>query len=265
MATYTSTDQLGDTITCNFPPQRIVSLVPSQTELLFDLGLEKQIAGITRFCIHPADKVDSITKIGGTKRFDIEKIKALKPDLIIGNKEENYREGIEELKQHFPVWMSDIYTLEDAYSMMNEVAHITDRSNVGARLVEKIREEFNNLQSFGGIRAAYFIWRKPYMVAANNTFIHHLLKSLGIINVFEDKARYPEISIESIAELKPDFIFLSSEPYSFTEKHFEEFQSFSPTSKVVLVDGEMFSWYGSRLQYAPAYFEKLRSELTRYF
>ncbi len=151
MATITSTDQLGDTITCNFPPQRIVSLVPSQTELLFDLGLAEQIVGITRFCIHPAHKVEAVTKIGGTKRFDIEKIKALNPDLIIGNKEENYREGIEELKQNFPVWMSDIYTLNDSYDMMNGAAQITDRSNQGAALVKKIKDEFSSLQNFGGL------------------------------------------------------------------------------------------------------------------
>lgn len=265
MAPITLTDQLGDTITCNFPPQRIVSLVPSQTELLFDLGLKEQIVGITRYCLHPTGKVDAIEKIGGTKRFDIDKIKALNPDLIIGNKEENYREGIEELKQHFPVWMSDIYTLNDAYDMMEAVAHLTDRSNEGAALVKKIKEEFKNLENFEGARTAYFIWRKPYMVAANNTFIHYLLSHLGLVNVFESKNRYPEITPEELAALKPDFIFLSSEPYSFTEKHYEEFKSFCPAGKVILVDGEMFSWYGSRLQHAPAYFEKLRKELAAYF
>ena len=265
MAFITSTDQLGNTFQINFPPKRIVSLVPSQTELLFDLGLEEEVVGITRFCIHPADKIKAKQKIGGTKQFDIENIKTLAPDLIIGNKEENYQEGIEELQKHFPVWMSDIYTLEDTYTMMREVARITNREEEGERIITEIKFQFISYQqettNTKQQTAAYFIWRKPYMVAANNTFINHLLEVFGVKNVFESETRYPEIIPEDIAAPKPDFIFLSSEPYRFTEKHFDEFRALSPSSKVIVVDGEMFSWYGSRLRFTAKYFQELREQL----
>lgn len=263
MSTLSTIDQLGNTIQINFPPKRIISLVPSQTELLFDLGLDEEIVGITRFCIHPKGKVNNKEKIGGTKRFDIEKIKSLNPDLIIANKEENYEEGISELQKHFPVWLSDIYNMDDAYAMMNEVSRITDRESEGEKFIQAIKTNFSQLRTsaFGLQTCAYFIWRKPYMIAARNTFIDSMLNLFGVKNVFEDLERYPEINPELLAVRKPDFIFLSSEPYSFSEKYFDEFKEFFPNAKVVLVDGEMFSWYGSRLKYAAKYLEELRRNL----
>jgi len=266
MSLIQSTDQLGNSIQIPFPPNRIVSLVPSQTEFLFDIGLDKEIVGVTRFCIHPVEKVNSKAKIGGTKKFDIEKIKSLQPDVIIGNKEENYEEGIAELAKHFPVWMSDIFTLKDAYIMMDELGHITGRLPEAQALVTTLQDQFYILQSSAqisgaGKSCAYFIWRKPYMVAAGNTFINHMLQVFGFKNVFEDMKRYPEINPMVLSELKPDYIFLSSEPYSFSEKYFEEFQAFAPGAKVILVDGEIFSWYGSRLLKAPAYYLELQKLL----
>ena len=262
-----STDQLGNSIQLTFPPQRIVSLVPSQTEFLFDINLDEQIAGITRFCIHPLDKVQSKIKIGGTKKFNIERIKSLNPDLIIGNKEENYREGIEELHKHFPVWMSDICTPNDAYGMMSEIGRITDREREADAIVNEIKTSFelfgeSTTRQTNHLSCAYFIWRKPYMVAAGNTFIDEMLKLFGLKNVYSQQERYPEINPVGLGDLNPNFIFLSSEPYSFSEKHFEEFQALAPGAKVILVDGEMFSWYGSRLRLAPAYFARLRALLA---
>ncbi len=261
---FNSTDQTGRQVSFNFPPKRIISLVPSQTELLFDLGLEENIVGITRFCIHPKEKVGQVAKIGGTKRFNLDKIHELKPDLLIANKEENYREGIEELEKHYPVWISEIYTLDDAYAMMREIGRITNRSNERAALIKQLKASFLEwLPLNNELTAAYFIWRKPYMVAASGTFIDNMLGVFGVQNVFAHLTRYPEIEPELLKALQPDFIFLSSEPYSFNEKHFDEFKEFSPNSKVVLVDGEMFSWYGSRLKKAPVYFEKLKENLKR--
>jgi ABC-type Fe3+-hydroxamate transport system substrate-binding protein len=259
MSSLTSTDQLGNAIQLPFPPKRIVSLVPSQTEFLFDIGLDNEVKGITRFCIHPKEKVKSKTVIGGTKQFDIEKIKSLKPDLIIGNKEENYLEGIEVLSKYFPVWMSDIYTLEDACSMMSEVSRITNREIEGRSIVHQIQKDFSELNQsdFSGKSCAYFIWRKPYMAAASNTFIDDMLSRIGLKNVYGHLNRYPEILPHEMATLKPDYIFLSSEPYSFSEKHFDEFKEFCPSSKVMVVDGEIFSWYGSRLLKVREYFRSL--------
>ena len=260
----TSTDQLGNTITLTAPPRRIVSLVPSQTEFLFDIGLDEGIIGITRFCIHPKDKVAGKEKIGGTKQFNFDKIHALKPDLIIGNKEENYKDGIEELQKHYPVWMSDIYALDDSLAMMQKLSVLLGKETEGKALIERIATDFAGNETNTPTTlpsAAYFIWRKPYMVAASNTFINEMLHRFGARNVFEGMERYPEIKPEQLATLKPDYIFLSSEPYSFRPMHIEEFQSFCPTAKVLLVDGEMFSWYGSRLQYAPAYFKHVQQML----
>ena len=261
-----SIDQLGNKIEIQFPPKRIISLVPSQTEFLFDIKLEQEIVGVTRYCIHPEDGLKAKAKIGGTKRFDIGLIKALRPDLIIGNKEENYREGVEELSALYPVWMSDVFTLEDSFRMMEEIGRITDREVEANQLLYEIQMSFaefgkGQIVANSPVRCAYFIWRKPYMVAAGNAFINEMIRSLGLVNVFDEQVRYPEINPESLAGLNPDVIFLSSEPYSFSEKHLEEFKSLAPMAKIMLVDGEMFSWYGSRLRYVPAYFEKLRKEI----
>ncbi len=262
-----SIDQLGNKLLINFPPCRIVSLVPSQTEFLFDIGMNDEIVGVTRFCIHPSDKVRKREQIGGTKKFDIEKIRSLNPDLIIGNKEENYEEGITELSKHFPVWMSDVFTIRDSLDMMTELGRIVNRKGEAENLVNKIENGFASnpgklKNGKKGRSCAYFIWRKPYMVAAGNTFIDNMLQMFGMKNVFSGLDRYPEIEPQLLVELDPDYIFLSSEPYAFGEKHFNEFKAFAPKAKVILVDGEMFSWYGSRLKMAPAYFADLNSRLV---
>lgn len=250
-------DQMNRRVEIPNRPKRIISLVPSQTELLFDLGLDKEIIGVTKFCIHPANKVKEKVKIGGTKVLNIDLIKELNPDLIIGNKEENEREQIEELMQDFPVWMSDISNLDEALAMIKQVGEITGKLSEGSALADRISEQFSNLiihQS--GQRVGYFIWRKPYMVAGRGTFIDVMLNKCGFVNAFST-GRYPEVNSEEIIAAKPDIILLSSEPYPFKEKHVWEFESLLPHARVRLVDGEMFSWYGSRLLHAPVYFEAL--------
>lgn len=257
-----TTDQLGNKITLHDLPQRIVSLVPSQTEFLFHIGLGHQLVGITNFCIHPPSEV---FRVGGTKNFSVEKIKQLNPDLIIGNKEENYREGIEELRKTFPVWMSDVNTLQEAYGMMQALGRLCGKETETEQVVQQIQKNFAQYAgavSPSNARCAYFIWRKPYMVAASNTFIDDMLQQLGCVNVFCQRKRYPEIELEILADLKPDFIFLSSEPYRFTSNHFDEFLQHSPQSKVILVNGEMFSWYGSALLKTPDYFMELRKTMS---
>lgn len=238
-------------------PQRIVSLVPSQTEFLFHVGLSDRLVGITNFCIHPESDA---FRVGGTKNFSIEKINQLKPDLIIGNKEENYRQGIEELQKMYPVWMSDVNTLPQACSMMQELGLLCGKEAEAEHTVQQIEQKFAEYEVSTGYHSAscaYFIWRKPYMVAATHTFIDDMLQRLGCTNVFAQQQRYPEIELKTLAELKPDFIFLSSEPYRFTKNHYDEFLQFCPQSKVMLVDGEMFSWYGSTLLKTPDYFAAL--------
>lgn len=256
-------DQLGNEIFLPTPPQRIVSLVPSQTELLFDLGLETQIVGITKFCIYPAEKVRFKTKVGGTKDFSIETIKALQPDLIIANKEENDRSRIEALQREFVVWVSDISTLDDAYEMIHLLGEMTGKPKQSQGIVKNCQEGFGMLEASisSQMKVAYLIWQRPYMVAASSTFINDMLQRCGFQNVFAHLRRYPEVSVQDIITAQPDVIFLSSEPYPFKEKHLETFSSLFPFAKVMLVDGEMFSWYGSRLKWAAAYFHKLRHRI----
>lgn len=264
------TDQMGRTITLNSPPKRIISIVPSQTELLFDLGLDEEIIGITKYCVHPKDWLQSKTKIGGTKKLNIEKIKELKPDLIIANKEENEKKQVEELMNHCPVWMSDIKTLEDALNMIEAIGEITGKGNKALKIQNDIREQFSHFKlqipiSIGTVNnnqssVLYLIWKKPYISAGKDTFINHLLEICGLKNAITE-TRYPEITVEQIQKANPSLIFLSSEPYPFRQKHLQEFQSICPKTKVILVDGEMFSWYGSRLLYSPSYFEHLLANL----
>jgi len=250
-------DQMGLEVKVPKNPQRIISLVPSQTELLFDLGLEDRIVGITKFCVHPKDKVSKYAKVGGTKNFNFEKIASLQPDLIIGNKEENYKEGIEMLQANYPVWMSDIFTLEDSLEMMNSIGQITQTQDRANQLITEIQSGFDQLPKSDKLKSAlYFIWQKPHMAAGSDTFINEMLHSAGFYNLIKD-SRYPELTDEQIKTLNPDYILLSSEPFPFKEKHIDAFQELFPNATVMLVDGELFSWYGSRLKYAPAYFVRL--------
>lgn len=256
------TDQIGHTFEISSVPKRIVSLVPSQSEFLWQLGLKDRLVGITKFCIHPEEMYQSVSRVGGTKQIDIEKIKALQPDLIIGNKEENVREQIEALQQHYPVYMSDVNTLEEAYAMMLQLGTIFGCEEKGRALVNAIREKMKLAEGlFKGIRTAYFIWREPYMVAASGTFIHSVLNFAGFSNVYEQASRYPEISLNDLIALKPELVLLSSEPYPFSEKHISDIKQELPDTKVILADGEMFSWYGSRLLSLPEYLLKLKTTL----
>lgn len=260
-------DQLGNLITLTQPVRRIISLVPSQTELLFAFGLQNEIVGITKFCIHPADKVKFVTQIGGTKNFDLALIASLKPDLIIGNKEENYEAGIKTLQNDFSVWMSDIFTLEDALDMIRKVGQLVDKAREADTIATDIAVSFSQLHTLRSLQptAAYFIWRKPFMAAAGNTFIDNMLQKAGFTNVFNHLSRYPQINLSQLHSANPNFIFLSSEPYPFKQKHIAELQEICPLSKILLVDGELFSWYGSRLVKSAAYFLELRQRVSKFF
>ena len=266
------TDQLHRSIELPaWPPRRIVSLVPSQTELLHALGLEQEVVGITKFCVHPAEWYRAKPRVGGTKTLSLEKIEALRPDLIIGNKEENDRAQIEALAARWPVWMSDILTLEDACDMVCRVGELTGRAAAASDLAADIRRRFASLPATqqpttqqlnnSPARAAYLIWRKPYMVAGAGTFIHDMLGRAGFQNAFAHLTRYPEVTLGDLAAAQPDVLLLSSEPYPFAEKHFGPFREACPAAQIRVVDGEMFSWYGSRLLAAAGYFEGLRREV----
>jgi len=259
------TDQLNRTVILDFPPRRIVSLVPSQTELLYSLGLEEEVAGITKFCVEPESWFRSKPRVGGTKQVHFDRIAALKPDLILGNKEENDRSDIQQLEQQYPVWVSDIRGLKDALMMIRQVGEVCQRSDRAVSLNQDIRQAFDRWQEKRPdppISAAYFIWAKPLMVAGGNTFINHLMERAGFRNVFNDLDRYPEVTEGELLERAPDVLLLSSEPFPFKEKHLRAWQKRLPESRAVLVDGMAFSWYGSRLLTTPDYFAQLHHQLA---
>jgi ABC-type Fe3+-hydroxamate transport system substrate-binding protein len=254
------TDHLNNTIELSAYPKRIISIVPSQSELLWDLGLKQELAGITKFCIHPKVMFSSVERVGGTKQLNLEKIRALKPDLIIGNKEENEQEQVKALRKEFPVWMSDIYNLEDALKTIRAIGELTNRKEKAAEIAELIGHSFKALHTVQK-KVLYFIWKGPYMAAGRATFIGDLINRIGLENAISDTmARYPELSVEEIRSLKPECVFLSSEPYPFKEKHIQELQKELPDTKIILVDGELFSWYGSRLLKSVPYFNALIRE-----
>jgi ABC-type Fe3+-hydroxamate transport system substrate-binding protein len=263
---------MGRTVLVPQRPLRIISLVPSQTELLFDLGLEAEIVGRTKFCIHPADKVAGKPSVGGTKQFRFDQIDRLQPDLIIGNKEENYQEGITELAARYPVWMSDIRTLADALDMIRRVGQLAGKAERAEQLASQIEAKFAQLPQLSRpYRVGYFIWQKPLMVAGGQTFIHDMLTRCGLVNAFAavGDGRYPELTPAQIHAANLDAILLSSEPFPFAEKHRQAFQAqFAGTARgrfgfaVHLVDGEMFSWYGSRLLLAADYLQEFSNSLT---
>lgn len=264
MMTRSFTDQMHRTILVPDHAERIVSLVPSQTELLHDLGLGDRVVGITKFCVHPEDWFRKKARVGGTKSVDLAKVRALKPDLIIGNKEENAQADIEALQQEFPVWMSDVRDLDGALHMLRGVGELTGTPTQAEEMATGIEKAFSSLQPLPPpLSAAYLIWHAPMMVVGTDTFVHDMLARCGLTNAFAHRTeRYPEVSPAELAAADPDVILLSSEPFPFAEKHILHYNMLCPGAPVQLVDGELFSWYGSRLLKAPAYFNGLLAGWT---
>ncbi len=254
-------DQMGNTIRLPEYPRRIISLFPSLTELLFDLGLDDEIIGVTSYCVLPQKKLANRFKVGGIKKFLFQVIDELQPDLIIGNKEENYPEGIHQLQEKYPVWMSDITTIEDMLQMIRSVGKLVNRSEKAEQLIDEIEMGLKDLNFYPLLKVAYLIWKNPYLAVGGNTFINELLHLCGFINIFEKKSRYPRINAVELDEA--EVILLSSEPYPFTSEDVETFRNRYSTQYVYRVDGAMFSWYGSRIKYTPAYCKSLRETLRK--
>lgn len=223
----------------------VVSLVPSLTELLIDLGVN--VVGRTRFCIHPADKITSIPVIGGTKNPNISKIKSIKPDLIVANKEENNASDIAQLSTCCEVIVTDIKTVEDALKSILMLGEVTKTFQKAVKLHDEIKNCLPVYRFPQELKVVYLIWKNPLMSVGYDTYIHDVLRVYGCSNLFANQSRYPETSFESIRMLKPDIILLSSEPYPFSQKHSIEFVREVPSAKIECVNGEWFSWYGSRM------------------
>lgn len=259
-------DQLGTSHSFETSPKRIISLVPSQTELLYDLGLEDRIVGITKFCVHPYHFKGTKKIVGGTKKVNIEKIRSLQPDIIICNKEENTQEIVVELREICPVWVTNIITIEDNFNMITDFGQLFNCRTEARKWNDKLAFALNDFKNFVKDKpvkkAAYFIWKNPFMVAGSDNFINELLKLNHFENIYQDKGRYPEIELKKMRlEGDPDLVFLSSEPFPFKEEDAFEIGRFTHHAKTIFVDGEMFSWYGSRLLKAFDYFKKIHQKL----
>lgn len=258
---FTYQDQLNRTILLSTTPKRIVSLVPSQTELLFELGLTEEVIGITKFCVHPQQWLKNKTRIGGTKTIKTDLVASLKPDLIIANKEENVKEQIEALEKIAPVWITDVCNINDAFNMMQGIGGVTGKDKKAQILINTIKNDFAKLglllQQHKKIRTAYLIWKDPYMTVGGDTFIHDMLRLCSLQNVFEERGRYPVTTIEELRAKNTELVLLSTEPYPFKQKHIDEITKELTATKILLADGELFSWYGSRMLHVLPYMQNL--------
>lgn len=237
---------------------RIISLVPSITESLIDLGCEN-LVGRTKFCIHPAETVKEISVVGGTKTLHLDKIRSLLPDLIIANKEENQKEQIEELAKTFEVRLMDVETFEDNFQLIRHLGEILNNNKEAEKYCLKIQNIFEQIQPQKSLKSAYLIWKNPYMSIGHDTFIHQMMHQLGFENIFGKDFRYPEIQKADMKEA--EIILLSTEPYPFSEKHIPEFQKIYPDKKIIIVDGEAFSWYGTHIAKCEEYYHQLLAEI----
>ncbi len=238
-------------------PQRIVSLVPSLTELVFDLGLGSSLSGRTRFCVHPSGRINEIPVIGGTKNPRLDRIREIEPDLIIANREENRKEDVEALEKEYPVFLTDIKTIEEALLAIYELGKWCDAADPAEKLISQIQQEMENIPDEPPLEVIYLIWKDPWMSVGGDTYINSVLRTWKLYNKFEnDTTRYPPVVIEYFKDRNPDYILLSSEPYPFKEKHKKEILEHCPSCKVLLVDGQWFSWYGSRMLHS---FRKLNT------
>lgn len=237
-------------------PERIVSLVPSLTELVWWLGCEDSLLGRTRFC----EEIEVVPTIGGTKNPDIEAIAALKPDLVIANREENRREDVEALRDAgLNVLLTDPNSVEEALAMIAEVGEVLGRESEAAGLVAGVRATV--AERSGERRTALFvpIWRNPLMGLASETYGHSVLEAAGATNVLADQTRYPEVTLDEVAALKPEAILLPDEPYRFNEGHLHEFSGIAPTA---VVDGKLLWWYGPRMPEAIRELRRIVRELV---
>jgi ABC-type Fe3+-hydroxamate transport system substrate-binding protein len=255
-------DQLNRVLHLEKIPKRIVCLVPSQTELLCDLGLKPFIVGVTKFCVHPSDIKSKAQVLGGTKQINFDTLKALQPDIILCNKEENTKAIVDVCETICPVHVSDVFDLNDSYKLIEQYGTLFKVEQIAAAIITKIQYEFEAFQSYiknkPYLNTLYFIWKSPWMIAGQNTFINYLL-ALNKFENYTKVTRYPEIELKQDENIA--LVLLSSEPYPFKSNHIREVEVFYPKANILLVDGEMFSWYGSRLTKAFNYFKALHARL----
>ena len=234
---------------------RIVSLVPSWTETLYSFGLDQSVVGVTRWCVHPKELVARVEKVGGTKDPDVARIVALKPDLVVCEKEENRREDVEAMRAAgVRVWVSDVRSLDDAVRDSLELGREVGREAAAEALAARVAEARREVEAARAgqeeILAYVPIWRRPWMTLTRDTYAHHVLALAGARNLFADaEGRYPEREPEEAIEAGAQCALLPTEPYPFHEKPQavdELVEAGFPRERVAIVDGEALTWYGAR-------------------
>ncbi len=262
-------DALNREIKLPKTPNRIVSLVPSLTELLHDMGMERQVVGITKYCVHPPHYKLTKTVVGGTKKVKYDVIKELNPDFILCSKEENTPEMVAALEKIAPVYVSDVNSFADALALIKQLGLVFDRRTQSQHIIDKITYRFQEFQQ--GIKetrikkVAYFIWANPWMVAASHTFIDDMLRICRFENAYAKLERYPEIKIKRMRIIaNPEILFFSSEPHSFTDEEVYEVLRSNKKVLTIYVDGQYFSWYGSRLIKAFDHFQQIHDKIAAY-
>jgi ABC-type Fe3+-hydroxamate transport system substrate-binding protein len=239
------TDGVGRAVRLDAPPRRIVSLVPSTTETLFDLGLGERVVGRTRYCVHPADGVEALPTVGGTKNVDLDALQALEPDLVLGNQEENLPEIWPGLEAAAPLYVAYPRSVDDAREDLLRMAHLVGADGRGAALAARIDAGRAALRP-EPFRFACLIWKTPWMAAGDDTYLSALLGEWGGVNVVE--GRYPEVTLEQLQARAPDVVLLPSEPFPFAERHLPDLGELAPRAR--LLDGQLLTWHGSRLALA---------------
>ena len=248
-------DDLGFKVDLESPPARIVSLVPSWTETLFALGLGERVVGVTKFCVAPAERVESLRKVGGTKNPDLRTIATLAPDLVIANAEENRREDVERMRsQRFPVLVTYPRTVPAAVESLLKIGRLAGREAEAGAMAREITRTVSEVEADVGVwaklrlRAFCPIWKKPWMAFNADTYAHDVLRMMGFNNVYAAAGeRYPATTLDEAIELRPDVVLLPDEPYEFSDKDVDELRMVLPPGlarRVLIVSGRDLHWYG---------------------
>jgi iron complex transport system substrate-binding protein len=233
---------------------RIVSLCPSLTELVFDLGRGDDLVGLTEYCVHPAEGVAAVEKVGGTKNPDVARVVALGPDLVLMNEEENRREDHEALvaagvRVHTSMPRTALETAEMVRSIGAALGREPEADAIAADIARRTALVQADAAGREPVRFAYLVWRRPWMSVSADTFASSLLAQAGGENVFGERPeRYPEVTLEELRAARPDLVLLCTEPYPFQEKHVAEVAEACglDPARVRIADGEYLSWHGSR-------------------
>jgi ABC-type Fe3+-hydroxamate transport system substrate-binding protein len=264
-------------------PLRIVSLVPSWTETLFHLGLtEAEIVGRTDYCIHPRSRVDNIERLGGPRDPNMARIFELDPTLVLMDQEENRKEDVRSIDTHWVpsrVFVTDPKTVNDALETVERFGVLFGAKGCARELIEDVRSLVAQVVRVSRGTVAYLVWQDPFIAASRETYIGDILEILGYKNVIgrgtvkdlspERSKSYPVVTVSLLVRLKPDAIFLSTEPFPFRKRHIGSLRAqllqfdseYSDRIDIRIVNGEYFSWYGSRMIHAFRYFVKHQAQV----